>query len=92
MDGYNIIFSWDELKKLAEDNLDLARSRLISIMSNYRGFRPCEVIIIFDAYRVKGDHREVSRQAAFPLYIPRKRKRRICTLKKHLTSWQRTAV
>ena len=59
VDGYNIIFSWDELKKLAEDNLDLARSRLISIMSNYRGFRPCEVIIVFDAYRVKGDHREV---------------------------------
>ena len=59
VDGYNIIFSWDELKKLADDNLDLARSRLISIMSNYHGFRPCEVIIVFDAYRVKGDHREV---------------------------------
>lgn len=59
VDGYNIIFSWDELKKLAADDLDLARSRLIQLMCNYRGYKKCEVILVFDAYKIKGDHREV---------------------------------
>ncbi len=54
VDGYNIIFAWDWLKKQAEDNLDLARSSLINTLCNYRGFRRCEVILVFDAYRVKG--------------------------------------
>lgn len=59
VDGYNIIFSWDELKELANDNLDLARSTLINILCNYQGFRQCNLILVFDAYRVKGQHREV---------------------------------
>lgn len=59
VDGYNIIFSWPELKKLAAENLDAARSRLINIMCNYHGFRRCRLILVFDAYRVKGAHREV---------------------------------
>ncbi|MGN1106828.1 MAG: NYN domain-containing protein, partial [Huintestinicola sp.] len=61
VDGYNIIFSWEELKKLASDNLDLARSRLIQILCNYRGYKKCEVILVFDAYKVKGEHREVEK-------------------------------
>lgn len=53
VDGYNIIFAWDELKKLAAENLDLARSTLINRLSSFQGCRGCELIIVFDAYRVK---------------------------------------
>lgn len=59
VDGYNVIFAWDCLKKLAERNIDSARSSLINILCNYQGFRSCEVIVVFDAYRVRGSHREV---------------------------------
>ncbi|MDE7362547.1 MAG: NYN domain-containing protein, partial [Oscillospiraceae bacterium] len=55
VDGYNIIFSWEELAKIAKDNLDLARSRLINMMCNYQGFKNCELILVFDAYRVKSE-------------------------------------
>lgn len=58
VDGYNIIFSWDELAKTARTNLDAARSQLINIMCNYQGFRGCNLILVFDAYKVKSD-REV---------------------------------
>lgn len=61
MDGYNIIFAWDELKKIADDNLDLARSMLINTLCNYQGIYGCEVILVFDAYRVKGGERAVER-------------------------------
>ncbi|MCM1507201.1 MAG: TetM/TetW/TetO/TetS family tetracycline resistance ribosomal protection protein [Ruminococcus flavefaciens] len=61
VDGYNIIFSWEELKKLAEDNLDSARSELINMMCNYQGFTGYEIILVFDAYKVKGKHRDVER-------------------------------
>lgn len=61
VDGYNIIFSWEELKKLAEDNLDSARSELINMMCNYQGFTGYELILVFDAYKVKGKHRDVER-------------------------------
>jgi small GTP-binding protein len=54
VDGYNIIFSWDELKKAANDSLELARSLLINTLCNYQGFRRCNVILVFDAYKVKG--------------------------------------
>ncbi len=59
VDGYNIIFAWDELKELAKDNLDAARSRLIHILCNYCGYRQCKLILVFDAYQVKGTHREI---------------------------------
>ncbi len=59
VDGYNIIFAWDELKKAAEDSLDLAREMLINRMANYRGFTQCELILVFDAYKVKGNPGEV---------------------------------
>ncbi|MBQ5754430.1 MAG: TetM/TetW/TetO/TetS family tetracycline resistance ribosomal protection protein [Oscillospiraceae bacterium] len=55
VDGYNIIFAWDDLKKLAEESLDTARQRLIDILCNYQGFCRCEVILVFDAYKVKGN-------------------------------------
>lgn len=58
VDGYNIIFSWENLAKTAKDNLDLARSQLINIMCNYQGFKNCNLILVFDAYKVKSD-REV---------------------------------
>ncbi|MBR6982990.1 MAG: TetM/TetW/TetO/TetS family tetracycline resistance ribosomal protection protein [Ruminococcus sp.] len=59
VDGYNIIYAWDDLSRIAEDNLDAARSELINRMCNYRGYAGCELILVFDAYRVKGRHREV---------------------------------
>ncbi|MCR5609458.1 MAG: NYN domain-containing protein [Lachnospiraceae bacterium] len=54
VDGYNIIFSWDELNDISKDNLDGARGRLLDIMSNYKAMTGYELMVIFDAYRVKG--------------------------------------
>ncbi len=54
VDGYNIIFSWEELRSLARENLDAARMKLLEIMCNYQGYRGIQVIVIFDAYKVKG--------------------------------------
>ena len=53
VDGYNIIFSWDELNELAKTNLDHARHRLIDILNNYQGYRKCLLIVVFDAYKIK---------------------------------------
>lgn len=61
VDGYNVIFSWDKLKSLAQDNIDGARNRLINILCNYQGYKKCEVILVFDAYKVKGNTREVEK-------------------------------
>jgi small GTP-binding protein len=61
VDGYNIIFAWEDLKKIAEDNLDAARGELINRMCNYQGYAGCELILVFDAYRVKGKHRDVEK-------------------------------
>ncbi|MDE5753703.1 MAG: NYN domain-containing protein, partial [Oscillospiraceae bacterium] len=55
VDGYNIIFAWDFLKKTASESLDAARAELIRILSNYQGMRQCKVILVFDAYKVKGN-------------------------------------
>lgn len=55
VDGYNIIFSWDELSAIARTNLDAARQKLINMMCNYQGFKKCVLILVFDAYRVKSD-------------------------------------
>ena len=54
VDGYNIIFAWDELKAVAQENLDAARKQLMDILSNYQGFKKSVVIVVFDAYKVKG--------------------------------------
>ena len=58
IDGYNVIFAWDDLKALAAENLDLARSRLIEMLVNYQGYTKTEVALIFDAYRVPGSRGE----------------------------------
>ena len=60
VDGYNIIFSWDDLSAIARNNLDAARSQLINILCNYQGFKGCNLILVFDAYKVKSD-REVEK-------------------------------
>ena len=57
VDGYNIIFAWEELKSLAKTSMDAARTALIEILSNYQGYRRCKVIIVFDAYKIKGGER-----------------------------------
>ncbi|MCM1226049.1 MAG: TetM/TetW/TetO/TetS family tetracycline resistance ribosomal protection protein [Clostridium sp.] len=61
VDGYNIIYAWDDLKKTAKENLDLARSQLINILCNYQAFRQCCLILVFDAYRVSGSRGEVEK-------------------------------
>ena len=61
VDGYNIIHAWDELKELARADLSAARKALMDILSNYQGFRKCEVIVVFDAYKVKGNPGSVSK-------------------------------
>lgn len=52
VDGYNIIFAWEELAELARGSLDAARTRLMDILSNYQGYKKCICILVFDAYRV----------------------------------------
>lgn len=59
VDGYNIIFAWPELKALAEDNMEAARSRLLDELCKYRGIRNCRIIAVFDAYRVQGHQEEI---------------------------------
>ena len=59
VDGYNVIFAWDNLKALAKENIDAARNSLINIMCNYQGYKKCELILVFDAYKVKGNGREI---------------------------------
>ena len=61
VDGYNVIFAWDELRKMAETNLDAARRRLMDILCNYAGYKRCVPILVFDAYKVRGGTREVEK-------------------------------
>ena len=59
VDGYNIIFAWEELKELADADIAGARGRLMDILSNYQGYRKCTLILVFDAYKVEGNPGEV---------------------------------
>ena len=59
VDGYNILFAWDELNELAKVNIDGARTKLLDIMCNYQGFMGCNLIVVFDAYKVKGHECEI---------------------------------
>ena len=59
VDGYNIIFAWPDLKELADQNMDSARMKLLDSLSHYQGIRKCEIIVVFDAYRVQGHREEV---------------------------------
>lgn len=55
VDGYNIIFAWDELKDLAKTNIDSAKDRLKDLLCNYQGYKGCKAMVVFDGYRVKGN-------------------------------------
>ena len=57
VDGYNIIFAWEDLKELAAVNIHAAQTRLMDVLSNYQGIKNCNLILVFDAYKVEG-HRE----------------------------------
>lgn len=59
VDGYNIIFSWEELNELAKENIHAACDKLMDILSNYQGYRKCTLILVFDAYKVEGHAEEV---------------------------------
>ncbi len=61
VDGYNVIFAWDELKELAATSLEAARQALADLLCNYQGFKKCVVILVFDAYKVHGGTGDVSR-------------------------------
>ena len=61
VDGYNIIFAWDDLKKLAAVNMDAARHTLMDILSNYQGYKKCVLILVFDAYQVQRNVCDVER-------------------------------
>ena len=60
VDGYNVIFAWDDLKELAAVNIDGARGKLMDILCNYQAICKCELIVVFEAYRVKGHDTEIS--------------------------------
>lgn len=61
VDGYNIIFAWEELKELASTNVEAARSKLMDILSNYQGYVKNTLIVVFDAYKVKGNPGSVAK-------------------------------
>lgn len=61
MDGYNIIFAWDELKAAAAESLDSARSQLINILCSYQGYKQCELILVFDSYKVRGGREKIEK-------------------------------
>ena len=61
VDGYNIIFAWDDLKELAKINIEAARGKLMDILCNYQGFKKCIVILVFDAYKVEGYTLEIQK-------------------------------
>ncbi len=61
VDGYNIIFAWDDLSAIANEHLDAARQTLMDMLCNYQAYKHCEVILVFDAYRVPGQAGNVSR-------------------------------
>lgn len=61
VDGYNIIFAWDDLRDLAEVNMDAARGKLMDILCNYQGVKKCSLILVFDAYKLEGFPGEVQK-------------------------------
>ena len=59
VDGYNMIFAWEELRELSKSNIDGARGRLLDLLCNYQGMKKCHLIAVFDAYRVAGHKTEI---------------------------------
>lgn len=62
VDGYNIIFAWEELHRISEESLDEARDRLVHILSNYQGIKKYEIIVVFDAYKVEGGQGRIEKK------------------------------
>lgn len=60
VDGYNIIFAWPELKEIAINNMDGAKIKLLETLCNYQGIKGCKIIVVFDAYKVKGHQTEIT--------------------------------
>lgn len=61
VDGYNIIFAWEDLSELAKVNLHAAQDKLMDVLSNYQGYKKCNLILVFDAYKVEGHQEEVTK-------------------------------
>ncbi len=61
VDGYNIIFAWEDLKELAKINIEAARNKLMDVLCNYQGFKKCVLILVFDAYKVEGYAMEIQK-------------------------------
>ena len=79
VDGYNIIFAWDELNELSKQSLEAARKKLMDILCNYQGFKKCLLILVFDAYRVPGSPGTIQQYTISMWSTPRKPRRRICS-------------
>lgn len=77
VDGYNILFAWDELKELARTSLDAARHVLMNLLCNYQGYRGCTLILVFDAYKVPQGLGSVENTTTSTSSIPGRRRRRI---------------
>lgn len=71
VDGYNIIFAWDETRTVAADNLDAARELLLRRLANYQGVRACRLIVVFDAYRVAGGRGSIEKQGGMHVVFTR---------------------
>ena len=67
VDGYNVIFAWEDLKELAKVNIEGARNKLMDVLCNYQGFRKCNLILVFDAYKVQGQ--ELGVQKYHNIYV-----------------------
>ena len=61
VDGYNVIHAWDNLRELVDEHMDVARNLLINTLCNYQGYKKCELILVFDAYKIKGHVRETEK-------------------------------
>ena len=61
VDGYNVIHAWDNLREMVNEHMDVARNLLINTLCNYQGYKKCELILVFDAYKIKGHVREVEK-------------------------------
>ena len=81
VDGYNIIFAWDELTDIARDTLDAARQRLLDILSNYCGYKKYRLVVVFDGYKVKGGQGSRSDYHNIHVVTPSRTRPAICSLK-----------
>ncbi len=92
MDGYNIIFAWEELKKLSETDLDAARARLVNILRNYQGYRQCPVIVVFDAYKVKDGAGSVERLGGLTVVYTKEAETADMYIERRPTTWGKSIL